>query len=496
MSGRDERGGPGRSDGRTRAVANRAVDVGAARRGVRPPSWTAVEVVPVARIGAALLVLAVVAAAAVALWPRGDYRVSLRAIDAAQLIPGNDVVVGGVAVGRVSAVTLGDDRRARIELRIDDDRWRPLPVGTRATITAGSLAGSRNRTVSLSAPAPDARAGTIPDGGALPDDDVVPLVDVDHVLSSLDAPTRGRLARLLRAADRNLAGTGEDLQDGLRRGGPALTATARVLRDVAAEEPAVRRLIDSADGLAGTLARHEGDLRAGLAGTRDALGAVAAERAGLGRTLDGAPALLTDATRTLRDVRPTIARLDRTVRRADPLVAPLVRVATQLADGAPALRRATAGTTALVRDAGPLLRRSGTLLPELADGLDEARTTFTAVRPLMDEIRPYAPDVLSGFTAGFAGASGGYYDANGAFARVSVNAGGGIGEAPDGFPDPGILPRLLGQDGYRTGLTSRCPGGGAPPAADGSNPWKPAGVRCDLAQTLGTTTAPTGRGRR
>ncbi|MEV4421103.1 MlaD family protein, partial [Patulibacter sp. NPDC049589] len=223
-------------------------------------SRLSIDVPPVGRpLLGGLVALVVVAVLAVVLWPSGDYRVSLRAIDSGQLVPGNHVVVAGVPVGQVTAVTLDRDRRARIELRIDDHRWRPLPRGTRATITAGSLAGSRNRTVALSAPGPGAPGGTIADGGTLQDDEVVPLVDVDNVLTSLDAPTRRRLSGLLRSADRNLAGTGKDAQDALRRTAPALTATARVLRDVAAEEPAVAQLIDAADGLTGTLAAHEED---------------------------------------------------------------------------------------------------------------------------------------------------------------------------------------------------------------------------------------------
>lgn len=444
-------------------------------------------------LAATAVVLAVVAA--IVLWPDDDYRVSFRAMDAGQLIAGNHVVVSGVPVGRVTGVTLGRDRRARIELRIDDDRWRPLPTGTRAAITAGSLAGSRNRTVALSAPADGARGGTIADGGVLGDDDVVPLVDVDHVLSSLDPATRRRISGLLRTTDRNLEGSGEATQDVLRRSGPAFTATARLLHDVARDEPAVVRLIDAADDVAGTLAAHESDLRGALAGTRRTTAALADGREDLGRALDRAPLLLSTATRTLREVRPTLRRVDRTVRRADPLVAPTVRLAGRFAATAPSLVRATNGTTALLRDAGPLLRRSATLLPAISTGLGDARTTLTAVRPLMDQIAPYAPDVIAGFTSAFAGASGGYYDANGVFARVSVNLGGGVLETPGTTKDPGLLPGLLGQDGYRTGLTNRCPGAAAPPAPDGSNPWKPAGLDCDPSQTLGAVGTPSGKAR-
>jgi len=80
-------------------------------------------------------------------------------------------------------------------------------------------------------------------------------------------------------------------------------------------------------------------------------------------------------------------------------------------------------------------------------------------------LRPYTPDLVAGLFLGFGGSGGGYYDANGHYARVQLMA--GAGALPGLVPTPpsGSLA------GYQTGRRARCPGGATTPHADGSNPW-------------------------
>ena len=93
-------------------------------------------------------------------------------------------------------------------------------------------------------------------------------------------------------------------------------------------------------------------------------------------------------------------------------------------------------------------------------------------------LRPYTPDLLS-FLGNF-GAVTAYYDGNGHYARVHPAAqnifdyadNGGAGDTLDPvYTDPAVQ-----FDDIQFGLFRRCPGGGAPPAADGSNPFLDGGA--------------------
>ncbi|MGE4427980.1 MAG: MlaD family protein [Solirubrobacteraceae bacterium] len=383
------------------------------------------------RVFTGLLGLVVVVVAVVLLTGGEHYRVTMATPDAGQLVVGNHVTVAGLPVGQVTAIRLARDRQAEIELRIDEPRWRPLPRSVQATIAPGGLAGQANRVVALEIPAGwdgasgssravggagsggGARGRTIPDGGAIDPANVRGIVDLDHLLASLDDDTRNRIARMIRRADGNLAGTGPGGREVLEEASPAFAAVRDLLRDVSGEEETIDRLLRSTDQLTGTLADHEGDLRAGLASTRRVASTLVDRRTDLADIVDTAPSLVRDATATLRRVRPTLRALEPTIDAAGPLVTPLLDVAARLRRATPALMGAIAGGRDLVRRTTPLLDRLPALLPEIDDGLQKAQTTFRSVRPVMARIAPYVPDVLSGFTSAFAGASGGYYDANG-----------------------------------------------------------------------------------
>jgi len=419
----------------------------------------------------AALIVALALAATLLLAPSGDHRVRMRLLDAGQLVRGNDVTVAGRPVGRVADVRLAPDRRAEVELRIDDQALWPLRHGTRAVVTAGGLAGRSNRSVALE----PGDGPPIADGGLLDDADVRGLVDLDHVLATLDAPTRARLARTVRRTDAHLAGSGDDLRAALRAADPAAAAATDLLGDLADRDGELGRLLRSADALSATVAAHEDDLRAGLRDARRVVATVAARRDALSDLLARAPALVADGTRTLRAARRTVRRAGPTIDAAGPVVRPALALAERLRTGRVPLLRGLERAAALLDGLAPVVDRLPATMPAVTRGLEEARTTLRRVVPAMAQIAPYVPDVLAGFTGGFIGHAGGYYDANGHYGRLGIVLGGNLLE---GLPT-NLLPNLIGQQGIRTGLTARCPGAAAAPAPDGSNPWVPAGVDCD-----------------
>jgi len=77
-----------------------------------------------------------------------SYRVKAVFDNAGQLLPGNQVRVGGQPVGTISDIALDDQANAVVTMDVDDTVG-PLHQGTTATIRATSLSGIASRYVSL-----------------------------------------------------------------------------------------------------------------------------------------------------------------------------------------------------------------------------------------------------------------------------------------------------------------------------------------------------------
>ena len=53
---------------------------------------------------------------------------------------------------------------------------------------------------------------------------------------------------------------------------------------------------------------------------------------------------------------------------------------------------------------------------------DSAVATVNDALPVLNEVRPYTPDVVGGLFNGFGGTTAGYYDANGRYTRISFQS--------------------------------------------------------------------------
>ena len=120
-------------------------DVSEEENGSRAGRWAAV-----------LGLLAAMGLAAYLMLPRDEYTVTAEFQNAAQLVEGNEVVVGGHPAGSVDKITLGPNGEALVELSVSEP-YAPLREGTVATIRSFSLSGIANRQVQLTIP-PGARA--------------------------------------------------------------------------------------------------------------------------------------------------------------------------------------------------------------------------------------------------------------------------------------------------------------------------------------------------
>jgi phospholipid/cholesterol/gamma-HCH transport system substrate-binding protein len=404
----------------------------------------------------------------------GGYHVKAIVSDAGQLVKGNEVQVGGVPVGSVDAVKLRDGgRQAELDLSIDGGE-APLHEGTTLTIRNPSLTDVAGRYVAL-IPGPNS-APEIKDGGEIPTRDTTEIVDLDQLLNSLDPHVVAALNQVVRGSAEAARGRGPQLAAALDSLNPALSRSAAALGELDRDQDAFERLVVSSSQVVDTLAAHHAAITAGTTDAGSALRAIAGERRALASALSEAPPTLRRAIPTLASLRPLLSDLDPALIEGRPVATGLSRLLPRLRPAAVHLRRVLPSVRSLVSspgtddDATDLLRRLPQLSAQGVPLLGDLTDLTEGARPILSELRPYIPDLTSGIVAGFGGSSGGYYDANGDYARISFVGG--------PFSLAG-LPRLSSGFGQlRSGAAQRCPGSANYPAADGSNPFVDGGVSC------------------
>jgi phospholipid/cholesterol/gamma-HCH transport system substrate-binding protein len=422
---------------------------------------------PLVRRLLALVSLAA-AALAVALILRGNsgYTVVARFENASQIVPGNEVQIGGVAVGSVDSVDLADDGEAELRLSLDSE-VAPLHQGTIATVRVTSLASRAGRYVSL-APGPN-NAPAIPDGGTIGAQDTISAVDFDQLLDFLDPRTVHVLQNSVGGVAAAVDGRGHALSRAIHYLYPTLAQGSRVLGEASSDQHALRSLLAHTADVADTLARRHDDLVTVADSGSRALGAIASRRRAIAESLGRTPGVLRQANTTFVNLRATLTD-------ARPAIAGALPVARELSADAPVLESVTsrlrselAPLRALVRTPGPRNDLVGLLrgLPRLdrvgTPVVENLAGTVQGLQPVLDELRPYTPDFIGGLPGGFMGSATGYYDANGDYARIGVIGG--------PFSGTGLPIKPPSTSSLETGITSRCPGGAIYPAPDSSNPF-------------------------
>lgn len=430
----------------------------------------------VARVVAVAVLVIALAVALTTLTGGGGYVVTAQFRDAGQLVKGGLVQVAGRGVGKISDIRLSDDGLAEVEMDLEDGQ-QPLHRGTKATIRTVGLSGIANRYVELE-PGPET-GEEIPDGGQLSITETDGIVDLDAVLSSLDPTTRKRLQSLLRNGGKLFDdGAASASNDVLRYLNPALAQTRALAEELTRDTAAFSTLVSASSQTVEALASRRGDLAGALTGTAGTLRALASEQEAVGSILERAPGASRQLRASLRRIGQTfdVARpAVRDLRAASPSLARLLR---RLPTAAGKARPVLADLRAALPDLDATLRK----VPALERvALPALRSTTKAIgegQPVFEGLRPYAMDLVGGLFTSFGGTAGAFYDANGHFARVSLQTGGASGSGVLSLFGGGNLPGLTPQ----TFVNARCPGTAARPAADGSNPYVPAEGLCDPSE--------------
>jgi phospholipid/cholesterol/gamma-HCH transport system substrate-binding protein len=399
-----------------------------------------------------------------------------------QLVKGNQVRVGGRAVGTVTSIKLDSRSRAVVAMNIDKDEGH-LHKGTTATIRASSLSGIANRYVSLQM-GPD-NAPEIADGGRITADATDAPVDLDQLFNTLDPKTRKGLQRVIQGQATYYGGRSKDYSAALRYLSPALSSSSRLTRELVADDEVFDRFLTDTSQAVGAIAERRDDLSSLVSNANTSAGAIGDENQALSRSLDLLPGTLRKGNTTFVNLRSTLDDLDPLVNESKPATKNLALLFRRL-------RPLVRDSRPTIRDLRTLIRTPGAnndlinltaKLPRL-EGLTSTvfpRTVRTLNRSqeFVDTLREYTPDLAGWLTKFGQGASS--YDANGHYARIqpmfspfSVNAQTGVLTK---VPDANRL------DGFEFDQLRRCPGGAMQPSPDGSAPRRVAD--CDPSTSPG-----------
>jgi phospholipid/cholesterol/gamma-HCH transport system substrate-binding protein len=438
-------------------------------------------------------------AVAVVLGAGGDGGHSYRVLfeTGGQLVPDNQVLVGGQAIGTIDEITLTDDAQAEVDITVD----RPLHEGTTAVIRTTSLSGIANRYISLS-PGPNS-APELEDGALLGTEDTTSPVDLDELFNTLDEPTRKALQDVIKGSAEVYTGNNEQARETYKYFAPALQSGERLLAELTRDERVFSEFLVSGSRILGTVADRRDDLSALTANANEALGAIAAENEALDRSLAALPPAMRQANTTFVNLRAALDDLD-------PLVETSKRATKDLPQFLRDLRPVVNRAVPVVNDLRTAVANPGAdndltdvlrLAPRVREQADRASSAgIRAMNRTQDEIelfRAYTPELLALITR--LGQASAYYDGNGHYVRVMPTA-------TDAFAynsgTSQLAPSLDTRADMFDFFTStagafeptgflRCPGAGSQQAEDGSTPFLDGvGGDCDPADFVIPGAAP------
>ena len=257
-----------------------------------------------------LLVVAIPAILALSLGASGDvsgYKVRAIFDNASFVVPGEDVKIAGVEVGKVDSLDVDENKKAVMVLDITDKGFQPFHADAECTVRPQSLIGERY--VECDAGTDSApELGLIGEGEEGEGQRLLPLsqtsspIDVDLVNNVMRLPYRQRLALIVNEFGTGLAGRGEDLKEAIHRANPALRETDKVLAILARQNRILADLAADSDAVVEPLAERREDVSHFVVAANETGKATAERAADMERTLERLPVFLRELDPLLRDL--------------------------------------------------------------------------------------------------------------------------------------------------------------------------------------------------
>ncbi|WP_028059086.1 MlaD family protein [Candidatus Solirubrobacter pratensis] len=331
-----------------------------------------------------LVLVAIVAAVALLATRAGGPPYQVRAIfdNAGFVIPGEDVKVAGVKVGRIADLDVTPDDKAAVVLQIDVPGYRDFRRDASCIVRPQSLIGERfvectptqPRAAGSTAPPPLKRIDDGPGKGQylLPVTNTQQSVDIDLIGDVMRQPERERLSLILNELGTGLAGRGRDLNEVIRRADPALHQTDRVLSILASQNKVLQELAVNSDTVVAPLARERTKVAGAIRNSSDVAEATAERRGALEADIKTLPAFLDQLT-------PTMQQLGSLADQTTPVLSDLHDVAPQI--------------NGVVRRLGPFSQAAIPAVDSLGEAAKSGTPAVIDARPVIADLRSLAQAV-------------------------------------------------------------------------------------------------------
>jgi phospholipid/cholesterol/gamma-HCH transport system substrate-binding protein len=423
-----------------------------------------------ARIAAiAALAVVVIVLAIVFFSGGGGHKYTLVFQNAGQLVPDNQVLVGGSPVGKVESIDLTDDNLAAVHVEVEQE----LHEGTTATIRATSLSGVANHYVSIS-PGPNS-SPALEDGSELGLASTQTPVDIDQFFNTFPPKVRQGLANFIKGNAEIYSGQGKKGNDAYKYFGTALNRTGAFARELNADQRLLSRFIVSSARLTTAVAGRGEQLSSAVTNATTAFDSIASQNENFDATLRELPPVLRQSNTTFVNLRAALDDLEPLVNTAKPATKEL---APFLAELRPVFQKLVPFTHNLrlvvsrpgkANDAADLLATLPQVEQLASSAFPHSEQAIEDFQPNLNFIRAYTPDLFNGISK--LGQVAGYYDGNGHYVRA-VTAGQNLFRYNGGSSELEPIKKSEQFDPFENVHTHRrCPGGATQPAADGSNPW-------------------------
>jgi virulence factor Mce-like protein len=318
------------------------------------------------------------------------YTVNAEVPNAAQLVPGNDVRIGGTRVGAVSRIAprkLGNGQViAVLQLKLDKE-VDPLPKDSTVLVRSRSALGLKYVELTRGK-----QTGGYRDGDTIPLRAATPApVEFDEFLNMFDEPTRKAAQANTIGFGDAFAGRGESINTAIGAFRPLLRDIIPVARNLSSPQTNLRRFIaelSDAAAIVAPAAETQARLFVNLNTTMAALRKVA--RPYIQDSISEGPATLDTAIAELPRQRPFLVNSAGLFHELRPGVRALRDSAPELSAaltvGTPTLRR----SVALNRRLEPLLRELQKFSedPMVPRGIQALTGTLRSLRPTLDYVAP------------------------------------------------------------------------------------------------------------